>query len=1026
MTKKIMTPILKIIGRILQVLLLFILVGGIMATIVGAMLGISMIKVAQTAPDVNPNNILLSLNQNSKIYDKDGKLIESVAYDEYREIVKIEDIPNYLQKAFISIEDERFYKHKGVDPISVARAFLSNLSSGGISQGGSTITQQLIKNVYLSDEVAWERKIVEMYLALQVETKIDKDRILEGYLNRVFMGQHAYGVQAASETYFSKPVSELNLKQSAALASIVQAPTSYALFELYRPADVPEGAVVLSDYNLYGEKYVAVANDTILKRVDSTLYKMFELGYISEEEYQEAKNFDLMASVVPSNKLDITYPSHISGLIKKQAIEEIMKSQNLDKKEARNLLYTGGLSIYTTIDWNLQQKIEEAYDNFANLFDSSSGPLLADITLDEFGDIVTSNGNKLYYKKSNILTDDNKLYLPNGWYTISENGDLTVKSARFSMASNRIDVVPYYTINDNNELVTYRIGSIELPSKYAKSNEDGSFTISGEFFNTVQNFYTIEDGRLVLNDSFYTLETQGTVQPQSASVVLDSKTAEVVAIMSKRGKSSDDTIDRATQFTRPPASSFKPLAVYAPALEEGRTLATPIDDTPFMMLDDNAWPKNFDGNYYGVVTTREALFQSLNPPAIKIFNDMGVKTSMKYLERFGIINSENPEEDNFITKEEDLSDNDETLSTALGGLSEGMTVYDMASAYQTFANGGERIESSIITSISSNSLGEIYKNEHKPIKVISEETNWLIGNVLQNIASQDYLGVLSRSDIFTAGKTGTQNDQRDFWFVGYNPYYTAATWVGFDNNAISMTGNSSNASKIWNSYMSKFIEDKDPATFKRPERIITKEVSKLDGLLPSPFTYKDLRGSMAYTEFFKSGTEPTKMSEASVEVKIDTRNNKLAPANAPKNAKVIQNKVFMKRPFSYNPSAFNNILPLDWKYQVPTQYSDLPFVDETKTETRQDGTVVVTTTKVDGTIIIVITQPDGTKITQTTTPDGKVTTKTEKPKVETKKETEKETKKESEKETEREQNNNSSNSSNSPNRTDNNSRNRSN
>lgn len=345
MTKKIITPTLKTIGRILQVLLLFVLVGGIMLTILGAMLGISMIKVAESAPDVDPKNILLSLDENSKIYDKDGNLIESVAYDEYREIVNIEDIPKHLQQAFISIEDERFYQHKGVDPISIARAFVSNLNSGGISQGGSTITQQLIKNVYLTDDVAWERKIIEMYLALQIETEISKEDILEGYLNRVFMGQHAYGVQAASETYFSKPVSELNIAQSAALASIVQAPSSFALFNLYTPANVPQDAIVLGDFTLYGDKYIAVANEAVLSRKNDTLNKMLELGAITQAEYDEAVNFDLIGSLNPSNKIDIAYPSYISGLIKEQAIEKIMKSQNMNYEEASNLLYTDRKSV---------------------------------------------------------------------------------------------------------------------------------------------------------------------------------------------------------------------------------------------------------------------------------------------------------------------------------------------------------------------------------------------------------------------------------------------------------------------------------------------------------------------------------------------------------------------------------------------------------------------------------------------------------------------------------------------------------
>lgn len=959
---------------IFQIILIFILVGGIMATIMGAMLGISMIKIAETSPKVDAKNLLLSLDQNSKIYDKKGKLIESLAYDEYREIVTIDKIPEYLQKAFISIEDERFEKHRGVDPISIVRATLKNITSGGISQGGSTITQQLVKNVYLSDEVKFERKIREMYLALKIENQISKKKILEGYLNRVFLGQHAYGVEAASETYFNKKVDKLNLAQAATLASIVQAPSSYALFEVYQPANVPKDAKILGNYYIYGEKYVAVANPSVLTRKDNTLQKMYSLGYISKKQLEEAKKFDVMASVVPTSKLSINYSSQISSFIKKQALRIIMDTLKLNEEEASNILYTGGLSIYTTIDWDVQDKLEKAYSNFANLYQGSSGnnPILSNFNFDENDDILDDYGNKLFYKKSNILTNSNKVYLPKGWYEISSNGDLTINSSRFTINNNLILISPYYTVNDNNELVTYRIGAIELPEKYLKSTNDKSFTISSEFFKNNPDFYKIYSGNLVINDKYYNVENKGTVQPQSASVILDSRTAEIVAMVAKRGSSPDDTIDRATNFNRPPASSFKPLAVYAPAIEEGRTLATPVDDTPYTILDNQPWPQNVDETYSGIITTRKALTESLNPPAVKIFESIGIDKSKEYLERFGIINKDHPERDNFISKKEDLNNNDENISLALGGLTEGVTVLDMASAYQTFANNGERVESSIISSIKSPKHGEFFKNTHKPIKVISEQTNWLIGDVLYDVAHQDYLNININNDIWYAGKTGTHNDQRDFWFVGYNPYYTAATWIGFDNNGLRIQGNSSVASTFWGSYMSKILENKDPISVKRPAGIVAANVSRIDGLLPSKLTARDPRGNMIYTEYFREGTVPTKISEASVEVNVDKRNNKLAPKNAP--SYIVEKKVFMQRPISYDPQEFLGIVPLDWKFRVPTEVSNLPLEETTETKKLEDGSVQTITTQLDGTVITKTTQPNGTIIIQTKKPNGKVYT----------------------------------------------------
>lgn len=978
MTNSVGKTTLNIFWRILQIIFLFVLVGGILATVVGAMLGISMVEVAKESPEINPENILMSLDQNSKIYDKNGNLIESIAYEEYREIVDYEQIPENLINAFIAVEDERFKEHKGVDPIGIVRSLRDNIVAGGIVQGASTITQQLVKNVYLSNEVEWDRKITEMYLALQVENMISKDEIMNGFLNRVYFGQHAYGVEAAAQTYFSKPVSELNLAQSATLASIVQSPSNFALFDAYPPASVPEDAEVLGDYEVLGFNFVAVKNDAVMSRKDFTLQKMLELKMITQEQYDEAINFDVMASVKPTTNLSMDYPSHISNLVKNQAIKYIMASQGMSRDEAKNLLYTGGLSITTTIDWDIQAKLEEAYDNFSKLFSGVSGrrqPLLGNLNYDELGDIVSSSGQKLYYKKANILTENNEVYVPSGWYNFDEEGNLSIKSSRLKLNDNYITILPYFTINDNNELVTYKIGSIEMPSEFTEANENGGFTISSEFFNDVDNFYTItENDNLVLNSSFYTLETSGTIQPQSSTVILDSKTAEVVAMVSKRGESPDDTIDRATGYFRPVSSSIKPIAVYAPAIEEGRTLADPIDDTPYEMIDGKAWPKNVYNGYRGIVTTREALLNSMNPPAVKILNnDLGIEKSKEYLRKFGIIHADDPESDNFIEKNENLRTNDENLSMGIGSLTKGFTPMDMASAYQTFANNGKRIESSIISSITSENLGEIYVNKHEEIPVISEQTNFLISDVMHDIAKQDWvLGNQGDNGMWNAGKTGTSNGNKDFWFAGFNNYYTAATWIGFDNQNLGMKGSSGNASQFYFSYMNKLLEGKENVEPKMPENIVSLKVSKLDGKLPSKYTSLDPRGNMIYTEYFIEGTQPKTVSTAHVSVAIDRRNNLLAPRNLPDFLKTY--KVFVERPIPYNPNEFGGIKPDDWGLEAPKTYSNLPIADQTTTKTLSDGTVVQTTTKINGNVEVLTSYNDGSVILQVTTPNGKVTT----------------------------------------------------
>ncbi|WP_282926543.1 transglycosylase domain-containing protein, partial [Helcococcus kunzii] len=852
--------VLSGIKRVFQIIALFVLVTLIIVTTIGAMLGVSIIKVAEKTPKINPENILLNLSENSKIFDKNNNLIESIAYDEYREIIPIDEMPKYLLDAFVSLEDERFDEHKGVDPKSVIRSFVQNLRSGSIAQGGSTITQQLVKNIYLTDDVNWERKIQEMYLALNIETQISKKDILEGYLNRIFLGQHSFGVEAASQTYFSKSAKDLNLAQSAALASIVQAPSKYSLFFSYSPTSVPKGAKVAGEYNVGGNKYVAVLNDNVVDRKNYTLKRMLDLGKITQSQYKEAVNFDLLGSVKPASTLKKEYPSHIANLIKNEAIDIIMKTQNMNKEEANNLLYTGGLNITTTIDWDIQAKLEKSYEDFANFFSDKTkngGPVLADMRFDDFGDVINDNGNKLFYKKANLLTENNKIYVPEGWYTVEQNGDVTIKSSRMTLVPSGIYVLPFYKINDSNEFVTFRTSVIDVPTDSTIKHKDGSFTIKKSYLDNLGDFYTIKDGDLIINEKYYSVETEGTVQPQSATVILDSKNAEIVAMVSKRGKSRDDTIDRATNFYRQPSSTFKPLAVYAPAIEEGRTLADPIDDTPYEMHGgDTPWPLNANKTYQGIVTTREALRASLNPPAVKILNsDLGIKKSMEYLQKFGLINKEDPKSDSFIEASEDAQVNDQNLSMGIGSLSKGMTVKDIASAYQTFANNGERVESHIISKIEKQNVGKIFVNDHKPTKVISKESNFLITNVMSSILNQSYLAGSANPDgIATAGKTGTSNNQRDFWFAGFNPYYTSATWIGFDNVQIGMVGNSSVASRFFGHYMNDIVKGKKAVEFEKPDNIVERQVSKIDGLLPSSLTSRDPRGSMIYTEYFKKGT----------------------------------------------------------------------------------------------------------------------------------------------------------------------------
>ena len=233
------------------------------------------IGIAKDAPKIDPTNISSLLNQTSFILDENGKVIEKIQTEEYRTIVSLSKIPLHLQDAFIAIEDERFKSHIGVDPRGIASSFMDNIKAGHTVRGASTITQQLARNLYLSNEKKLDRKIKEAYLALQIEKALTKNQILEGYLNRIYLGQGAYGVQEAAQTYFSKNVEELTIAESAALAGIVKGPSKYALYETLRPENFDaEKHIEIGQVNILSEKYIAIYNEEPIKRQKLVLAKM--------------------------------------------------------------------------------------------------------------------------------------------------------------------------------------------------------------------------------------------------------------------------------------------------------------------------------------------------------------------------------------------------------------------------------------------------------------------------------------------------------------------------------------------------------------------------------------------------------------------------------------------------------------------------------------------------------------------------------------------------------------------------------
>jgi Membrane carboxypeptidase/penicillin-binding protein len=409
-----------------KIILLSLLFIGILFS---GIIGVGVVEIIKEAPEIDPTTIISSLNQTSTIYDLEGNLVEKIQAEELRTVVSINKMPKYLLDAFVAIEDERFYEHPGVDIKGIGAAMIDNIKSGSL-RGGSTITQQLVKNVYLTNDVSITRKVKEAYLALQVEKVLTKDQILEAYLNRNYFGQNAYGVQEAARTYFSKDVEDLTLAESAMLAGIVKSTSNYQPYYRVKPDEFdPSKDFKVGEIEVLGEKYICVFNEKSVSRQRVVLQKMLELGKITQEQYDEAIKQDMKTSIKPEQKKITDITSYFTDMVKNDVVDKLMELKGYTLEQAQDLLYTGGLSIYSTIDLKMQRQLEDIYDNFLEiLLGDTSGyrnPVLIDWSSNRSGDIVDSNGNIIFYKQSNLMTDDLNLILNSEEYSF-DNGNLII------------------------------------------------------------------------------------------------------------------------------------------------------------------------------------------------------------------------------------------------------------------------------------------------------------------------------------------------------------------------------------------------------------------------------------------------------------------------------------------------------------------------------------------------------------------------------------------------------------------------
>ncbi len=915
---------------IIKFLILMIMIA--VFVIAGAAIGIISASI-RNAPTIDPTIILSMLSESSTIVDDRGNVIEIIQTTEDRKIISIEEMPEHLLKAFIAIEDHRFRDHFGIDPVRIMGSAIHNIRVGDLTaQGASTITQQLAKNIYLTRDQSFDRKIKEMYLAIEMERKLTKDQILEYYLNTIPLGQSSNGVQAAAFTYFSKDVSELTLAEAALLAGIPRADSRYAPFT--RVVTGNDGHVDPEDIVGYmfvsGTQFTCVYNHTSVERQRVVLKRMLELEWITQREFDEAMAQDIRASLNPGQRQNTEISSYFTDYVKSQVVQDLMAAYGYTREQADNLLFTGGLTIYSTMDFSIQKTLEDTFENFAELLlgdlTNERAPYAVDWrhfrwnsdgtssgTLDGNENILNESGHIIYYKKDNIFTENNELYLLPSEYEFDEDGNLVITSRKFSLHPTIIDVIDLYTIKDNY-LSTHIIGGLNIGDHFeiieSRGNR-GTFMIFKELLQSRDDFYRIdEEERLIINPLYYFYDHLGILQPQSSAVIIDHRTGAVKALIGGRNIEVSKSFNRATRATRQPGSVIKPISVYVPALDNGHTAATVTDDIPRYNDAGERWPKNWYEHqaykYWGLTTLRKAVEYSLNTIAVKTLESIGLDQSMEYMARMGIIDRQNPETDNFVTPEENRAYNDYNLAAmALGGFTRGLTNLEITAAYGAIANDGIYQEPYVYTKVVDRNGRVILEKEVNSNIVVTPQVAFIMTDILRTTVTQglSHRAALPRDyNIEVAGKTGTTNDSTDIWYIGYSPYYVSGIWVGNDNAQIKLSTGSGSTSRLWGNIMAEVHKNLPPAQFERPEGLLRMNVCADSGLLPTDLCALDPRGSRVISEYFVRGTEPSTFCDAHVQVTVCTGSGLLPSPFCPLDQ--LETIVAISRETLYNPIYF--------------------------------------------------------------------------------------------------------------------------
>jgi penicillin-binding protein 1A len=729
----------------------------------------------------------------TRVHAGDGSLVAEYAR-ERRLYIPIQAVPKLIISAFLAAEDKNFYEHGGLDFTGIARAgvvYLQNYGSSRRPQGASTITQQVAKNFLLSNELSMSRKVKEALLALKIERTYSKEKILELYLNEIYLGLGAYGIAAASLVYFDKAVNELAVPEAAYLASLPKAPNNYHPFR---------------------------QRERAIERRNWVIDRMAESGFVKSADAEKAKR----------SPLGVTTKATSAHIFAAEYFAEEVRRE-LYERYGEKKLYEGGLSVRTSLDPKLQLLARKTFIDGLVRYDEAQGWRGPVTKIDIAGDW----GVKLAEVKA--LAD----IAPWRLAVVLEVSD---QSARIGLQPGR---EPGGFVSKERT-----VGILPLEGmKWAKTGGRavGKATQVVNPGDVVYVEPAKSEGQFVLHQI---------PEISGAMVVEDPWTGRVLAMVG--GFSFDQSqFNRATQALRQPGSSFKPF-VYAAALDNGYTPSTVVLDAP-VEIDQGpgvgTWrPENYEGKFYGPATLRFGLEHSRNVMTVRLAQDIGMPLIAEYAKRFGVYDDLPP-----------------YLSFALGAGE--TTLLRMTSAYAMFDNGGRRIKPTLIDRIQDRYGHTVYKHDERECvgctgkkwenqpepslvdrrqQVLDPMTAYQITSMMEGVVQRGTATVVREVGKPVAGKTGTTNDEKDAWFIGFTPDVVVGVYLGYDKPRHLGRGATGGhlAAPIVKEFLKVALADKPAAPFRVPPGIKLVRVDLKSGTRAGPGTER------AILEAFKPGTAP--------------------------------------------------------------------------------------------------------------------------------------------------------------------------